>query len=163
MSDPAIRFILRGDGQVMATAGEASGLPLPVPACRATATAAAAGLWLGPDETLLLLPAIAERSWRAILGEALSGMPHSLVDVSHRQTALEISGPQAEAMLAVGCPLDLHLSAFPVGMCARTVFAKSEIVLWRKAPDLFHLEVWRSFRAYVVGLLEQAAEEAAAA
>jgi len=156
---PAIRFILRGDARVMAAAGEALGLSLPADTCRATVGAAAAGLWLGPDETLLLPPPVADRSWREVLGEALSGLAHSLVDVSHRQTALELSGPNAEAMLAVGCPLDLHPSAFPVGMCTRAVFAKCEIVLWRKGPELFHIEVWRSFRAYVVGLLELAGEE----
>ena len=155
---PATRFILRGDVQVMTAAGAALGLSLPVDACRAT-VGAAAGLWLGPDETLLLPPPVADRSWREVLGEALSGLAHSLVDVSHRQTALELSGPNAEAMLAVGCPLDLHPSAFPVGMCTRAVFAKCEIVLWRKGPELFHIEVWRSFRAYVVGLLELAGEE----
>ena len=153
---PATRFILRGDARVMATAGEALGHALPVDACRATVGPAGAALWLGPDEILLSLEAGADQSWQA----ALSNLPHSLVDVSHRQTALEVSGPDAEARLAVGCPLDLHPSAFPVGMCTRTVFAKCEVVLWRKGPDLFHIEVWRSFRAYVVGLLERAGEEA---
>jgi len=154
---PATRFVLRGDVEVMTAAGKALGLSLPTEACRASVAAAAAGLWLGPDETLLVLPL--QSSAQAQLAEALSARPHSLVDVSHRQTALEVSGPDAEALLAVGCPLDLHLSRFPVGMCTRTVFAKCEIVLWRKAPDLFHIEVWRSFRAYVLGLLELAAEE----
>ena len=156
---PANRFILRGDARVMAAAGEALGLSLPLDACRATVGAAGAALWLGPDETLLLLAPDAEASWSGVLGAALAGVAHSLVDVSHRQTALELSGPDAEAMLAAGCPLDLHITAFPVGMCARTVFAKCEIVLWRKGPALFHIEVWRSFRAYVVGLLERTGEE----
>jgi sarcosine oxidase subunit gamma len=155
---PANRFILRGDARVMSAAGLALGLSLPAPVCRAALGESAAGLWLGPDETLLLLPTDG-RPWPALVGETLAGLAHSLVDVSHRQTALEISGPDAEAMLAVACPLDLHASAFPVGMCARTVFAKCEIVLWRKAPELFHVEVWRSFRAYVLGLLEMAALE----
>ena len=153
----ATRFILRGDAQTMSAAGKAVGLSLPLDACRATVGDAAASLWLGPDETLLLLPT--DPSWQMVLGEALSGLPHSLVDVSHRQTTLEVSGPDTEAMLAVGCPLDLHPLAFPVGMCARTVFAKCEIVLWRKSPDLFHIEVWRSFRAYAAGLLDLAAQE----
>ena len=155
MADPVTRFILRGDTRVMVAAGEALGLALPLDACRATVGPAGAALWLGPDETLLLLTPDAE------LGQALSGLPHSLVDVSHRQTALEIAGPDAEARLAVGCPLDLHPSAFPVGMCTRTVFAKCEIVLWRKDADRFYIEVWRSFRAYVAGLLEQAREQVA--
>jgi sarcosine oxidase subunit gamma len=155
---PAIRFILRGDAKVMSAAGEALGLALPLDACRATVGEGANGLWLGPDETLLLSP-VTDHSWQERLDQALSGLPHSLVEVSHRQAALEVSGSDAEAMLAVGCPLDLHVSAFPVGMCTRTVFAKAEIVLWRKGADLFHIEVWRSFRAYVVGLLELAGEE----
>ncbi len=142
----------------MFVAGEALGFSLPVDACRAAVGAASAALWLGPDETLLLLP---DGSRQAALAEALAGLPHSLVDVSHRQVALEVSGPDAEVRLAVGCPLDLHPSAFPVGMCTRTVFAKCEIVLWRKDADLFHIEVWRSFRAYVAGLLELAGEEVA--
>ena len=166
MSDPRLttvtptnRFILRGDAQVVAAAGSALGWSLPVDACRATVGAAGAALWLGPEETLLLLSPQSERSCQEMLEQALSGLPNSLVDISHRQSTLELSGPDAEAMLAVGCPLDLHPSAFPVGMCTRTVFAKCEIVLWRKGPDLFHIEVWRSFRAYVVGLLELAGEE----
>ncbi len=162
MSDPRLtkapptdRFILRGDAAVMEAAGEALGFAFPVDACRSTVGASGAALWLGPDERLLLLSPGVDRSWQ----EASSSLPHSLVDVSHRQTGLEVGGPDAETMLAVGCPLDLHPSAFPVGMCTRTVFAKCEIVLWRKGPDLFHIEVWRSFRAYVVGLLELAGEE----
>src|SRR3978361_805831 len=106
---PVTRLILRGDTRVMVAAGEALGQSLPVDACRATIGAGAA-LWLGPDETLLLLPTVADLPWQPVLAEALSALPHSLVDISHRQTALELSGPDAEAMLAVGCPLDLHPS-----------------------------------------------------
>ena len=80
-------------------------------------------------------------------------------DLGYYESVRAAGGPDAEAMLAVGCPLDLHPSAFPVGMCTRTVFAKCEMVLWRKGPALFHIEVWRSFRAYVVSLLELAGEE----
>jgi sarcosine oxidase, subunit gamma len=89
----------------------------------------------------------------------LSDLPHSLVDVSHRQTAFEVSGPQATLLLNAGCPLDLDLSAFPVGMCTRTVLAKAEIVLWRTSQDVFHVEVWRSFADYVSRFLAEVARE----
>jgi sarcosine oxidase subunit gamma len=89
------------------------------------------------------------------LEQALSPYPHSLVDVSHRQVALEISGRQAATTLAGACPLDLDLSQFPVHMCTRTVLAKAEIVLWRTAPEVFHLEVWRSFLSYAQDLLNE--------
>jgi sarcosine oxidase, subunit gamma len=97
----------------------------------------------------------------AALGPALRELPHSLVDVSHRQTALQVSGPGAAVLLSAGCPLDLDPSAFPVGMCTRTVLAKAEIVLWRTAEDIFHIEVWRSFAAYVSRFLAEAAREIA--
>jgi sarcosine oxidase subunit gamma len=48
-------------------------------------------------------------------------------------------------------------------MCTRTVFAKAEIVLWRYADDSFRLEVWRSFAAYVSGVIAEAARELAVA
>ena len=79
--------------------------------------------------------------------------------MSHRQTALELRGPRSADILNSGCPLDLGLVAFPVGMCTRTVFAKAEIVLWRTAPDVFRLEVWRSFTDYVARFLAEVARE----
>jgi sarcosine oxidase subunit gamma len=95
------------------------------------------------------------------LQQALADRPHSLVDVSHRQLGLAISGAHAATVLAAGCPLDLDRGAFPVGMCTRTVLGKAEIVLWRIAEDGFHLEVWRSFAAYVSGVIAEAARELA--
>jgi sarcosine oxidase subunit gamma len=70
-----------------------------------------------------------------------------------------VSGPQAAALLSAGCPLDLELSAFPVGMCTRTMLSKAEVVLWRTAADQFRLEVWRSFAAYVTEYLATAARD----
>jgi len=93
------------------------------------------------------------------LASTLKDMPHSLVDISQRQIALHISGERVAQVLSAGCPLDLHLQAFPVGMCTRTLLAKAPIVLWRTAPDEFHLEVWRSFSLYVQQLLHEVSRE----
>lgn len=154
---PATRYILRGGPHVLAAAGSALALEISQAACHATTNGERAALRLGPDEQLLLGPEGVDIA--AALAPALQGLPHSLVDVSHRQTALEVSGPQAATLLNVGCPLELDLSAFPVGMCTRTVLAKAEIVLWRTAEEVFHVEVWRSFAAYVTELLAEAARE----
>jgi sarcosine oxidase subunit gamma len=81
----------------------------------------------------------------------------AVVDIGHRQAALLVSGPRAGTLLNAGCPLDLHESAFPAGRCARTVLAKAEIVLWRRAPRLFHVEVARSYAAYLRAFLQEAA------
>jgi sarcosine oxidase, subunit gamma len=157
---PATRLILQGGAAGRAAAAPIWGVALAEQACRAIAQGGRATLWLGPDEYLLLGPPD-ERTGRAAgeLERALSGIPHALVDISHRQLAIEISGPHAAIILSGACPLDLHLSEFPVGMCTRTVLAKADIVLWRTGSDAFHLEIWRSFCDYVTGLLTEIAAE----
>jgi sarcosine oxidase, subunit gamma len=154
---PATRYILRGNSQVMLAAGAALGLEISAAPCRAAVNGEVAALWLGPDEQLLLAPE--GRELAATLATALHELPHALVEVSHRQTALEIRGPQAALLLNAGCPLDLEPGAFPVGMCTRTVLAKAEIVLWRTSEDVFHIEVWRSFASYVTDFLAEVARE----
>jgi len=161
LQPPAARHILRAAPTVLEAAGAALGLSLSMPACRASIAATRAALWLGPDERLLLGEASSAIETVSRLRQALQQQPHSLVDVSHRQVALAITGPQAATVLAAGCPLDLDPAAFPVGMCTRTVLAKAEIVLWRRADDSFHLEVWRSFAAYVSGVLAEASRDLA--
>jgi sarcosine oxidase, subunit gamma len=158
---PAARFTLRGRAPAMAAAGGALGLSISDAACRSAANSERAVLWMGPDEQLILAAAEVGSSLGAHLRDALSALPHSLVDMSHRQLALEVSGPTAQTLLNAGCPLDLHISAFPVGMCTRTVLGKADIVLWRTGPDSFHVEVWRSFADYVARFLSEAARELA--
>jgi sarcosine oxidase subunit gamma len=116
-------------------------------------------MWLGPDEQLLAGPRSDGPAMGRWLEAALAALPHSLVDVSHRQVAIELRGPAAATILNSGCPLDLGLQAAPVGFCTRTVFAKAEIVLWRCAEQHFQLQVWRSFAPYVTRLLEITAQE----
>ena len=84
------------------------------------------------------------------------------MDVSQRQLGLEVRGPTAVRLLNAQCPLELTAAAFPVGMCTRTIYAKTEIVLWRTAAECFHIEVWRSFAPYLVTLLGDVALEASA-
>jgi sarcosine oxidase subunit gamma len=161
---PAARWVLHGDARARALAAPVWGVGFSDTACRALRSGERATLWLGPDEYLLLdLAAGAEPdgalATAAFIETALRETPHALVDVSHRQFALEVSGLHAEVILRGGCPLDLDISDFPVGMCTRTVFAKADIVLWRTRSDAFYLEVWRSFAGYVGGLLQEIARE----
>jgi sarcosine oxidase subunit gamma len=157
---PAARFILQGRAGVWAAASGAWGVEFSKEPCRAIVKGYRATLWLGPDEYLLLDADIANAdAGAAALERALTGIPYSLVNVGHRQIALQLCGPHAATILNGACPLDLDLAEFPVGMCTRTVFAKADIVLWRTDSDTFHVEVWRSFAAYVTGLLYEIARE----
>jgi sarcosine oxidase, subunit gamma len=119
-----------------------------------------AAVWLGPDEWLVIAEGADAASLGTELERALASEAHSLVDVSHRQIGLLVSGAVAARALSAGCPLDLHLSAFPVGMATRTIFDKAEIVLWRRDAGAFQVEVWRSFAPYLVAALTEAARGA---
>jgi sarcosine oxidase, subunit gamma len=152
---PATRFILQGAAAVRAAAGPAFGVALPDQACRAHAQGGRAALWLGPDEWLLLAPAGEELAIQAALEDALAALPHSLVDVTHRQVALAVNGPRARDLLASGCALDLDAEAYPVNSCTRTLLAKAEVVVWRQSAEEYHLEVGRSFAGYVLGWLRE--------
>ena len=92
----AARWILRGGPEVSAPAGAAFGAPPPLEPLRAAAQGQRAALWLGPDEWLLIAEDD-EPSLGGAVEAALDGIPHALVDVSHRQCAIEISGPGAAA------------------------------------------------------------------
>ena len=154
---PATRYILRGAQPARLAAESALGVQIPATACRAATEGELAALWLGPDEWLLIAPVARGTALQVALGAALKELPHSLVDVSHRQSALCVTGRQAPTLLAAGCPLDLNESAFPVGMCTRTLVAKTEVVLWRPASEVFRVEVWRSFAAYLTQFLAESA------
>jgi sarcosine oxidase subunit gamma len=152
----ATRFVFQGGPAARAALYAEWGVPFAETACRAYSQGGRATLWLGPEEYLLWQAARDLESATLIaLEHAVADTPHSLVDVSHRQIALQIAGPQAENLLNGACPLDLHIEAFPIDMCTRTVFAKADIVLWRTQADTFHLEVWRSFAPYVIALLSE--------
>ena len=155
----ATRFSVRGNGAAVAALGFAFGVDLPREACRAATNGARAALWLGPDEWLLLAPDGEAETLTRTLADALHGEPASLVDISDRQVAIGISGPKAAEALNAFNALDLEGDAVPVGMCTRTLFGKAEIVLWRTAPDAFHIEVWRSFAPYVLACLGEAVRE----
>jgi sarcosine oxidase, subunit gamma len=152
---PASRFIFRGQAAAP-IAGASFGVTLPQAVCRAAVAGARAALWLGPDEWLLLAPESEGLHISADLMAALPASAASLVDISHRQVGLELTGPRISQLINAGCPLDLDLANFPVDMCTRTIFAKAEIVLWRRARDVFQVEVWRSFALYVADVLKEA-------
>lgn len=158
-SPPAARLVLRGGPDVLAVAADTLALQHSETPCRAVRNRDWAALWLGPDERLLLGPADAAQEIEGLLQRALAGMAHSLVEISHAQTAFELGGARAAAALNIGCPLDLDPASFPIDMCTRTVFAKAQIVLWRTGPEMFRVETARSFAPYVTKILALAVRE----
>ena len=152
---PLSRWVLRGPDTLADPLGQAVlGAALPLAPLASAQAGPRASLRLGPDEWLLL----AEDGARLALPAV--NAPYSLVDIGHRNAALELDGPAAAELLAAGCPLDLDPAAFPPSSCTRTLFGAVEIVLWRPgAEPRFHLEVWRSFAAHLWAHLAEAAQD----
>ena len=155
---PAAQFIFRGDESVRRLVAPALGIASPPGTCRAAQNGSldGAALWLGPDEWLLLEPEHRQSTTVTEIAAALGDAPYSLVAVGHRNVALELTGAASSLVVNAGCPLDLHETAFPVGMCTRTVLARAQIVIWRTGPERFYLNVWRSFLPYVWEFLVEA-------
>jgi sarcosine oxidase subunit gamma len=156
---PMSRLVYRGRISTIGRVAQAFGVEPPMEPCRAATAGERAALWLGPDEWLLLAPEGEASEISAAIAREVAPLTHSCVDVSHRQIGLGIEGGEATTLLAAGCPLDLDAGTFPVGMCARTLLAKCEIVLWRRAPLAFHVEVARSFARYAAAFLDQAGRD----
>jgi sarcosine oxidase subunit alpha len=172
---PTLRLSIRAGASAATAIGLALGVLLPTVPCRSVIGRTRAALWMGPDEWLIVAPEtetdLAAKAVKAAFGGnakggniqpgntqgTKSGALHaaSVVDVSHRSRTLEITGPQAAWCLNGFCALDVDLSAFPVGMCTRTRLGAAEVLLWRIAPEVFHVDVARSFVPYVWACLEE--------
>ena len=117
-------------------------------------------MWLGPNEWLLVDEQPSAAQLLALLRDASNASFASVHEVTGANVVLEISGSKAQALLAKGCPMDLHDREFGVGDCAQTLLAKSGIILWKTddAP-VFRVIVRRSFADYVGLWLLDAARE----
>ncbi|HYZ23349.1 MAG TPA: sarcosine oxidase subunit alpha family protein [Rhodopila sp.] len=153
---PTIRLSVRAGAAGATAIGLAVGVLLPTVPCRSVIARDRAALWVGPDEWLIYAPPEAADlvSVAASAGAASAG-GGSITDVSHRTLALEIAGPRATWCLNGYCALDLDMHAFPVGACTRTLLGKAEVMLWRMAGDIFHVDVPRSLFPYVWACLEE--------
>jgi len=151
------RIALRVDDAAIKAVEKAIGLILPKKPKTSIVKNGRVALWIGPDEWLVM------GDDGTALSQALSGVKSNLfsaVDVSHRNTAIQLSGANTEKVLNSGCPQDLSIGAFPLKACTRTVFGKAEVILWRTGEQEIQVECWRSFSDYVWKFLVDAAKSA---
>jgi len=152
---------LRGnpqDAAFAAAVAAVTGLALPLQANTAALGAGRALLWLGPDEWMLQCAAGEAAGLEQALRAALAGQHFSVVEVGHGFTTLSVQGPGAGALLARGCPLDLHPRAFQAAQLAQTHIARANaIVLCRQTGTDYTLTVRRSFADYLFRWLSAAA------
>lgn len=159
---PAARVSLRARADTLPDLGRTIGLELPTrPKAAVCDGQGRSALWLGPDEWLILDEAD-DAAGKIVADLAATGVLHSAVDISHRNTAIMVTGEGAETTLAAGCPQDLRLASFPIDTVSRTVLGKVEVIVWRLGEDMFRVECWRSYADYAFTFLADAARGNAA-
>jgi len=109
-------------------------------------------LWLGPDEWLVLGPPHTGHVIAKELEDALDGLHRSVIDVSANRAVIDLGGPGRHELLASGCPLDLHPRSWHAGMCAQTLFAKTQVILHERTGTTRVL-VRPSFAPYAIDRL----------
>ena len=143
------RYVLRIGGEVQARSGaKECPLDMPINSCRQVRGVIVARL--GPDEWFLAGRPVEVVTLVENIGISLSDSFHCLVEISHRNAGIVISGSRALDLLNGGCALDLSLKAFPPGTATRTLFGKIEVLLLL-APqgDSYEIECWRSYLPYL--------------
>jgi sarcosine oxidase, subunit gamma len=154
----ASRLSLRARPDAVAAMSRALGVDLPVKPKSSASKGSRTAFWLGPDEWLIL-----DEAGNNLLGDcAKAKVLHSATDISERNTAIMVSGPNAEGTLSAGCPQNLSLGAFPVGAVSRTLLGKSEVIIHRRDAQSFRVECWRSFSDYVFTYLSEAGRDSVA-
>lgn len=123
--------------------------PLPLEPNTAWEDGPRAALWLGPDEWLVLGPPHTAAEIVTELEIALASEHRSIIDVNANRVAIELGGPDRHELLASGCPIDLHPASWRAGMCAQTLFARTQVILLERTHTTRVL-VRPSFANYLI-------------
>ncbi|MDP2697473.1 sarcosine oxidase subunit gamma [Thalassospira sp.] len=160
LADPADRLAIWCEDAARNDVATALGLALPDTLNSGTDTDNGCVLRVGPEEYLAIRRP-ARNDWHLLEQQDFGDKIVSLTDVSHRNIAFILDGPNAAWLIASGCPQDVRDPAFPVGKASRTLFGKAEIILWRTGHHRWVIEIWRSFAPYLADHLTAALNDPA--
>jgi sarcosine oxidase subunit gamma len=135
-----------------------AGLPLPLEPNRVAAMGPVRVLWLGPDEWLVVAEGEALDLLRR-LQRAVAARHAAVTDLSSSRVIIQITGPQARALCAAGCGLDLHPRVFGPGQCAQTLLARVPVILDQVSDaPVYRVFIRRSHARWLAQWLIDAAE-----
>lgn len=135
---------------------EVTGLALPDGAGGGVAEATKAAFGIGPGKFLVVDQA---EGLAATLSAAVTAEIGTVADLSHGRTAIRISGPEVEWVLAKFFAIDFALPAFPIGAGRSTAHHDVFTQIQRTAEDAFDLYIFRSFARSFWKALCHGAEE----
>jgi sarcosine oxidase subunit gamma len=112
----------------------------------------------GPTEWLVIAADPDAPTLLQQLDGVFEGSTFRATNASDALARVEIEGPDARAILAKGCAIDLYPSCFPPGRCARTRFAGMPVIVRCTHDCTFECIVTSSYRDYLLSWLTDAAE-----
>lgn len=130
------------EGAMISTIRDVTGLALPDGAGGGIATDTKAAFGFAPGKFLVVDQ---EEGLATMLSGALTAQTGAVTDLSHGRTAIRISGPKAEWVLAKFFAVDFSLPAFPLGSGLSTVHHDIFAQIQRTGANRFDVYVFRSF------------------
>ena len=118
-----------------------------------------AACWLGPDQWLLTSDTRPAEELVAHIDRTLSNLLHAATDMSSNNVCFALKGPAARTILAMGCGIDMHESAFMAGQCVRTQFANVQLLIVAVEDHVFDLYLDRSHARYLGDWIADAGED----
>ena len=115
--------------------------------------------WLGPDQWLFTSDSKPTEDILSQIKRKLSGQLYAATDMSSHYVCFALSGPAARTVLAMGCGIDMHASAFMTGQCVRTHFANVLLLIVAVENNHFDLYLDRSHARYLSSWLANAGED----
>ena len=118
-----------------------------------------AAYWIGPDQWLLTSDTKSPKDIISHIDRTLSGQLYAATDMSSQHVCFALRGPAARTVLAMGCGIDMHNSAFMPGHCVRTHFANVLLFIVAVEDNTFDLYVDRSHAHYLSDWIDHSGED----
>jgi sarcosine oxidase subunit gamma len=150
---------LRCEDTIKAKLEALFGTPLPAEPNKVVSMGTRRAIWLGPDETLLMIEEEQEAEFMLNLKALLGTAHYAATPVSDAIKIFRLGGTRRLDVLAKGCALDLHPASFKQGDCAQSMLAHAAITLAADTPDSLLLFCRTSYSDYVTSWLKDAAVE----
>ena len=113
-------------------------------------------LWLGPDQWFVLIPGYDNENFESRI-HASNFQELAVTNVSSGFTMLSLQGDGASETIRRSTPYDLQ--KLELNRCTQTVFAKTQVLMWRQNHNDYRLVVRRSLADYLHQWLCDAARE----
>ena len=126
---------LRCEDTITAKLEALFGTPLPAEPNKVASMGTRRAIWLGPDETLLMIEEEQEAEFMLNLKALLGTAHYAATPVSDAIKIFRLGGTRRLDVLAKGCALDLHPASFKQGDCAQSMLAHAALPFAADTPD----------------------------